>query len=115
MGFPGDSVVKNPPANAGVAGSIPGLGRSPREGNGYPLQYPCPGDPMDRCTWCAITSLLSHMICFLKYSSSLFSAYRYRCIMGLKIYACAELATFPLWPTPIMMKANLWVDLTTWF
>ena len=44
MGFPGDSVVKNPPANSGVTGSIPGLGRSPREGNG-PLQYPCPGDP----------------------------------------------------------------------
>ena len=31
MGFPGDSVVKNPPANAGDTGSIPGLGRSPGE------------------------------------------------------------------------------------
>ena len=42
MGFPGGSVVKNPPANAGDAGdtgSIPGSGRSPREGNGNPLQY----------------------------------------------------------------------------
>ena len=38
-GFPGGSVVKNPPANAGDAGSIPGLGRSPGEGNGHPLQY----------------------------------------------------------------------------
>ena len=36
--FPGGSVVKNPPANAGDAGSIPGLGRSPGEGNGSPLQ-----------------------------------------------------------------------------
>jgi len=42
MGFPGGSVVKNPPANAGDAGdtgSIPGSGRSPGEGNGNPLQY----------------------------------------------------------------------------
>ena len=38
-GFLGASVVKNPPANAGDADSIPGLGRSSGEGNGYPLQY----------------------------------------------------------------------------
>ena len=38
MSFPGDSVVKNPPANAGDAVSIPGLGRSPGEENGNPLQ-----------------------------------------------------------------------------
>ena len=37
--FPGGSVVKNPPADAGDAGSIPGSERSPREGNGNPLQY----------------------------------------------------------------------------
>ena len=46
--FPGVSVVKNPPANAGDAGLIPGLGRSPGEGNGNPLQYSCLEDPMDR-------------------------------------------------------------------
>ena len=43
-GFPGSTMVKDPPANAGDArdvGSIPGLGRSPGEGNGYPLQYFC--------------------------------------------------------------------------
>ena len=39
MGFPGDSVLKNLPANAGDLGSIPVSGRSPGEGNGYPLQY----------------------------------------------------------------------------
>ena len=38
-GFPGGSVVKNQPANSG--GSIPGLGRSPEEGNGNPVQYAC--------------------------------------------------------------------------
>ena len=37
-GFPGGSVVKNLPANAGDTGGIPVLGRSPREGNGNPLQ-----------------------------------------------------------------------------
>ena len=47
MGFPGGSVVKNPPVNAGDAGSIPGLERSPGEGNGNPLL----GNPMDRAAW----------------------------------------------------------------
>ena len=39
LGFPGHSIVKNPPTNARDAGSIPGLRRSPRERNGNPLQY----------------------------------------------------------------------------
>ena len=53
-GFPGGSVVKNPPANAGDsgdAGSIPGLGRCSGWGNGNPLQFYCLGDPMDRGAW----------------------------------------------------------------
>jgi len=37
QGFPGGSVVKNPPVNAGDAGSIPGSGRYPGGGNGNPL------------------------------------------------------------------------------
>ena len=41
MGFPGGSAVENPSANAEDEGSIPGLGRSPGEGNGNPLHYPC--------------------------------------------------------------------------
>ena len=47
MGFPGDSVVKNPPATSGDVSSISGLGRTPGEGNSNPLQYPCLGNPMD--------------------------------------------------------------------
>ena len=43
-GFPGASVVKNPPANAGDAGLISVLGRSPGEGNDNPLQYSCRGE-----------------------------------------------------------------------
>ena len=46
-GFPGGSAAKTPPANAGDAGLIPGLGRSPGEGNGNPLQYSCLGNPVD--------------------------------------------------------------------
>ena len=56
MGLPGGAVVKNLPANAGNArdtGSIPGLGSSPGEGNGNPLQYSCLGNPMDRGAWWA--------------------------------------------------------------
>ena len=48
MGFSGGSVVKNPLANVGDACSIPGSGRSPGEGSGYPLQYSCLENPMDR-------------------------------------------------------------------
>ena len=49
-------VVKNLPANAGDrrdAGSIPGLGRSPREGNGNPVQESCLENPMGRGAWWA--------------------------------------------------------------
>ena len=44
-GFPGGSVVKNPPVNSGNAGSIPGLGRFPRVENGNSFQYSCLGNP----------------------------------------------------------------------
>ena len=51
MGFLGDSVVKNRPANAGDAGSVAWFERSPGEGNGNPLQYSCLGNPMEREAW----------------------------------------------------------------
>ena len=51
LGFPGGSVVKNPPTNAGDMGSIPGSGRSPGVGNGNPLQYSCLENSMDRGVW----------------------------------------------------------------
>ena len=75
-GFLGGSVVKNPPANAGIAGdvgSVAGLGRSLEGGNGNPLQYSCLGNPMERGAWQAIvhggrkesdmTELLSMLTC----------------------------------------------------
>ena len=50
-GFPGGSVVKNPPDNARDVSLTRGLGRSPGEGNGNPLQYSCLGNSMDRGAW----------------------------------------------------------------
>ena len=53
-GFPGGSVVKNLPANAGDMGSIPEWRRPFGIGNGNPLQYSCLENPMDRGVWWAI-------------------------------------------------------------
>ena len=50
-GFPGGSALKNSPANVRDVGSIPGLGRSPGEGNGNPLQHSCLESSMDRGAW----------------------------------------------------------------
>ena len=50
-GFPDGSVNKESACNAGDLGSIPGLGRSPREGNGKPLQYSWLENSMDRGAW----------------------------------------------------------------
>ena len=51
LGFPGGSVVKNLPADAGDAVSIPHWGRFPGEGNANTLQCSCLGNPMDRGAW----------------------------------------------------------------
>ena len=63
MVFPGGSVVKNPPANAGDArnaGLIPGLGKAPGGGHGNPLQFSCLGNPMDRGAWQATVHGTEH-------------------------------------------------------
>ena len=46
-------VIKDPPANAGDLGSIPGSERTPGGGDGNPLQYSCLGNPMNRGAWWA--------------------------------------------------------------
>ena len=51
MGFPGGLDGKASARNAGDPGSIPGLVRSPGEGNGYPLQYSFLENSMDRGAW----------------------------------------------------------------
>ena len=54
LGFPGNSDGKGSACKARNAGSISGLGRSPGEGNGNPLQYSCLRNPMDRGAWWVI-------------------------------------------------------------
>ena len=51
MGFPGGSVVKNPPAGVGDVGLIPRLGKYSIRGHGNSLQYSCLENPMDRGAW----------------------------------------------------------------
>ena len=58
-GFTGGSVVKNPPANAEDAGSVPGLGRSPGEGNGNPFQHSGLENAMDREAWRATVQVVT--------------------------------------------------------
>ena len=48
MGFPGGSDGKESACNAGDLGSVPGSGISPEEGNGYPLQYSCLENSVER-------------------------------------------------------------------
>ena len=52
-------LVKNLPVDARDTGSIPGFGRSPKVGNGNPLQYPCLKNPMDRGAWWRLQSMRS--------------------------------------------------------
>ena len=70
MGFLGGSVVKNPPANAGDAGLIPGSGRSPGKGYGNPLQDSGLGNPMDRGALWATVKVEVSVICLLSSSLS---------------------------------------------
>ena len=54
LSFPCSSLDKQSACSAGDLGSIPGLGRSPGEGNGNPLHYPCLENLMDRGAWWAV-------------------------------------------------------------
>ena len=80
MDFPGGSDGKASVYNAGDPGSIPGMGRSPGEGNGTPLQYSCLENPMDGGAWEAavhgvakswtrLSDFTSHIIFILRKNS----------------------------------------------
>ena len=58
LSLAGGSGDKESTCNVGDQGSIPGLGRSPGEGNGTPLQYSCLEDPMDRGAWQATVKVV---------------------------------------------------------
>ena len=58
MGFPSGSDSEESACNAGDSGSVPELGRSPGEGNSYPLQYSCLENSMDRgARWTTVHGL----------------------------------------------------------
>ena len=58
-GFPGGSVVKNLPISVADEALVPGLGRSPGEGNGNPFRCSCLGNPVDRGAWWAIVQVVA--------------------------------------------------------
>ena len=63
-------MVKNPPANAGDArdmGLIPGLGRSPGGGHGYPLRYSRLENPMNRGAWQATVHEVARVMSLLRH------------------------------------------------
>ena len=68
-------MVKNPPVNARDvmdAGLIPGLGRSPEEGNGNPFQYSCLGNPVDKGAWQATVHRVAELVTVCASSSPAF-------------------------------------------
>ena len=74
-GFPGGSVVKNPPANAGDVGLMPGSGISPGEGNSTPLYYSCLENPMDRKLWWATVHGVAQSILYTVYCHPVYLTY----------------------------------------
>ena len=84
MGLPGGAVVKNPPASTGDMGFILGLGRSPGEGSGNPLQYSCLGNLLDRgAWWTAVHEVAKESDIIYRLNSS--NRYRY---IDICIYLC---------------------------
>ena len=66
MGFPGGSDIKECACNGGDLGSVPGLGKSPREGHGNPLQYSCLENPKGRGAWWATVRRVTKSQTWLK-------------------------------------------------
>ena len=77
LGFPGGSDGKESACNVGDLGSIPGLGRSPGEGNGNPLRYPCLENPMDRGAWRATVHGVTKSLTQLSYFA-IFLSHRHK-------------------------------------
>ena len=73
-GFPGGSVVENPPAKAGDAGSVPGSGRSPIEEDSNPFQYSCLGNLMDRGVWWAVVQGVAKSYTRLSHQTTIVTA-----------------------------------------
>ena len=103
MGFPGGSVVKNPPANAGDMGLIPGSGRSPEGGNGNPLPIFLPGEYLGQRSLVGfspwgheeLTQLSTHAF-FLdhyNYNTSIMTS-NYKTLVKQKIFSAYKIIIF---------------------
>ena len=91
MDFPGGSDGKASAYNAGDLASIPGLGRSPGEGNGNPLQYSCPENPMGGGAWQATVHGVAKSLTQLSYFTftfklDLFQIYKANVTLKTKKY-----------------------------
>ena len=94
QGFPGGSNSKESTCYAGDLGSIPGLGRYPREGNHYPLQYSGLGNSMDRGTWQATvhgvtkswTQLSIQHLVYLWYTRFCLAIYTFPSLISILVY-----------------------------
>ena len=80
LGFPGDSAGRESACNAGNLGSIPGLGRSPGEGKGSPLQYSGLENPMDYIVYGVTKSQTQLSNFHFHFSVSYISTYMYICV-----------------------------------
>ena len=115
-GFPGGSDSKQPTCSVGDLGLTPGLERSPGEGNGYPLNSSCLGNPMDRGAWWAtlhgvtksqawLTSahLIFILICISLTPNGIETLFT--CLFFVSI-SVSILNVFPIWEniqTPLLM------------
>ena len=106
LGFPNGSDGRESSCNAGDLGLIPGLGRSPGEGNSYPLQYSCLKNSMDRGAWWSTSDKLKVLV--LACSSSLTYGFRV-----LKSPPCSDdtgIEILMSWDVQLPTYPNSWID-----
>ena len=117
MGFPGGSDGKVSACNVGDPGSIPGLGRSPGEGNGNPIQYACLENPRDRGSWWAAVCGVAQSRTQLKRLSSSSSSSRASLIAQLVKNPPAmqeNLVQFLVWEDPLEKGMATYSSVFTW-
>ena len=96
LGRPGGSVVKNLPASPGDSGSIPGLGRSPGEGNCDPLQYSCLENPMDRgACWATVHGVTKESDSTYQLNNSMYLSIHWSICLSIYISISCLLIIYP--------------------
>ena len=98
MGFLCGLAGKESACNVGDLGSIPGLGRSPGEGNSNPLQHSCPGNPMDKGTWQAIVHGVANLtISFMDHAFGIVLKSHCHTLSHLSFSLSSRSFGLPLW------------------